>query len=195
MRLPLTALALLTTVAVAGCSGQANVDLTTGTTTPAAAAIAATPLSAPTAVDGASPTPLAISTSAATRTLRSPTATKSPSATPTPLDIDGQSLPVPVDAKETKNIPAVARNFAQNQLKGQSRIGQPHAYVMPVTRSEMVATYRQQLTSAGWDAIPISGLQDPIDVLFAQKANVRTTIVFASEDNGSTLMYIVATRP
>jgi hypothetical protein len=192
MRLPLIVLALLTTVAIAGCSGQANVDITSGTATPSVAAMAATPLSTPTVVE--SPLPEATISSAATRTLRA-AATKSPSATPTPLDIDGQPLPVPADAKETRNIPAVARNFVQNQLKGQSRIGQPHAYVVPEARDQLLATYRQQLTLSGWEAIPISGLQDPIDVLFAQKANVRATIVFASEDNGSTLMYIVATRP
>ncbi len=195
MRLPLIVLALLTTVAIAACSGQVNVDIVTGTGTPSVAAIAATPLSAPTVVDAASPLPLATSTPGATRTPRAPAATKSPSATPTPLDIDGQALPVPADAKETKNILAVARNFAQNQLKGQSRIGQPHAYVVSQARDQTVATYRQQLTSTGWEAIPIGGLQDPIDVLFAQQANVRATIVFASEDSGSTLIYIVATRP
>ncbi len=193
MRLPLIVLALLTTVAIAGCSSQANVDITSGTATPSVVAMETTPLSAPTVVD-VSPIPRATITSAATQTPRA-AASKSPSATPTPLEIDGQSLPVPADAKETKNIPAVARNFVQNQLKGQSRIGQPHAYVMPEPRGEMVATFRQQLTSSGWDTIPIGGLQDPIDVLFAQKANVRTTIVFVSEDNGATLMYIVATRP
>jgi hypothetical protein len=194
MRLPLIVLALLSMVAIAGCSGQANVDITSGTATPSVVALAATPLSAPTVVD-ASVIPEATITSAATRTPRVAVATKSPSATPTPLDIDGQLLPVPADAKETRNIPAVARNFAQNQLKGQSRIGQPHAYVVSQARDQLLATYRQQLTSSGWEAIPISGLQDPIDVLFAQKSNVRATIVFASEDNGSTLMYIVATRP
>lgn len=195
MRLSLCALTLLTMVAIAGCSGQAVVDTTSGTAAPSFAATSATPLSTPAASDGASPLPLPTLASAATRTPRAPTATKSPSATPTPLDIDGQALPVPADAKETKNIPAVARDFAQNQLRGQARIGQAHAYVMPEKRGDIVTTYREQLTSSGWDAIPISGLQDPIDVLFAQKANVRTTIIFASEDNGSTLMYIVATRP
>ncbi len=104
MRLPLIVLALLTTVAIAACNGQVNVDIVTGTGTPSVAAIAATPLSAPTVVDAASPMPLATSTPGATRTPRAPAATKSPIATPTSLDIDGQALPVPADAKETKNI-------------------------------------------------------------------------------------------
>jgi hypothetical protein len=191
MRSPLWALTLLTAVAIAGCSGPANVNVTLSTETPS---VSITPLSAPT-LGGASPTALADSTLSVTPTPRAPAATKSPSATAAPLDIDGQPLPLPAGAKETRNIPAVARNFAQNQLKGQSRIGQAHAYIVPGTRDENAQNYRQELSVAGWDAIPIAGLQDPIAVLFAQKANVRATIVFATEDNGSTLMYIVGTRP
>ncbi len=188
MRLPLV-LAILILVAVAGCTDQANVTLSTPTLS-----ASAIPLAAPT-VEQANSTPSIIPSLAVTRTPRAAAATKIPSATPTPLDIEGQQLPVPADAKETKNIPAVARSFAQNQLKGQARIGQPYAFVVPQSRSQMAESYRQELTASGWEAIPITGLQDPIDVLFAQKANVRATLIFATEDNGTTLLYIVATRP
>ncbi len=187
MRLPLWALALLTAVAIASCSGPANTALNTAIPSPTATFLPPVTLASPSRTT-------ASSGGRTTSTPRATIATRTPLSAPAFLDIEGQQLPVPAGAKETKNIPAVARNYAQNQLRGQSRVGEARAFLLQGGRSEAAQTYLEALGGAGWDAVPLAGLIDPLDVLFAQKANVRATIVFATEDSASTLMYIVATR-
>ncbi len=188
MRSPVWVPILLTAVAIASCSSPASVALNTATPSPTA-----TFLPPVTLVAAATPSRVAAS-GGATSTPHAPAATRTTIAAPAFLDIDGQQLPIPAGAKETKNIPAVARNYAQNQLRGQSRIGEAHAFLLPGGRSQVAGTCLQALSAAGWEAVPLGGLTEPLDVLFAQKANARATIVFATADSGSTLMYIVATR-
>ncbi len=192
MRSLLAAAAVVLGLVIAGCSNQGPVEISTPTLTPRqaptvalAATTQATPIlnSTPTNAPDAALTP-------------SPTTRRASSArtTPVPLPTRDDGLPIPAGARETRNVPDIVRTFLQTQLKGQHRIGEPAGYLVSQPPSEAMQQYQAQLQGAGWEAVPLSGnLPDNVQVIVAQK-DVRAIIVFTTETNGDTLVYVVTTQ-
>jgi hypothetical protein len=102
---------------------------------------------------------------------------------------------VPLGSRESKNIPDDVRQFIQAQLKGQTRIGQPQAYLAADPQGEVFDQYQQGLVAGGWDSVPVgTNLGDRVKLLVAQKDTLRAVVAFVDEGNGQTLVYIITTK-
>lgn len=189
MRWLLAALVVLMAVSIAGCGGPGalttNVIVSTPTQPSQAPTlnVTATAQATPEASNAVSTTPTSTPRSANTRT-------PAP-VTPAPTRTDG--LPVPEDARESKNVPDTVRTFLQTQLKGQRRIGQAESYSSSHPIDEVMTQYETDLKAGGWESIPLTTtLPDNIKLLIAQK-DIRAFIVFTSLSSNQTLTYIVTT--
>ena len=142
------------------------------------------------ATAAASPT---ASTTATSTTPRSSTVTRTPAAA-APLPTLSDGLPLPVDARETKNIPESIRSFLQTQLKGQKRVGQAQGYLSPHPVDEVFNQYQSDLKAQGWESVPLVGnLPENMKLVIAQKS-VRAFVAFMDQGGGQTLVYLVTTQ-
>jgi hypothetical protein len=187
VRIPLCACAVLFLLAVSGCGSPAAVGVTSNTPT-----VLPAPTLAPQTALAEVPTPTAVRapTVRLTSTPRPAPATRTPTViVPPAARTDG--LPLPPDARDTKNIPDTVRQFAQAQLKGFTRVGQPRGYLSPHAIDQVVTLYQQALVASGWENVPItaSGL-DQTQLLVAQKDKLEAIIALVNMDADGTLVYI-----
>ncbi len=188
MRSALYWFALFVALGAAGCSNLPNPDAILNTPT----ATAALPLAAAAPVN--SPVLKATATIGTTRTPRpsAPTETPPPPAT---LVIEGQAIPLPNNAVETKNIPTEVRNFAATQFRGLTRVGTAHAYLIANAPDGFASSFSSDLTAQGWENVPMqTGLPNGISAIIAQKGTVRATFILYAEENARTLVYVVLTQ-
>ncbi len=189
MRSALYLFILLVLVGVASCTTLPNPDavintpvLTPSISTATSVVVAAPTIALPTATVGSIRTP------------RPVTPTKTPAPAPT-LVVEGETVPLPDNAIETKNIPAEVKDFAATQFKGLTRLESPRAYRVPASADALPPSLIGQLTAQGWDEVPMqSGLPGGISAIIAQKGTVRATYVIYAEQENSTLVYVILTR-
>src|SRR5512142_3509610 len=125
MRSLLVAAAMLMGLITVGCSSQGPIENSNPTLTLQQAPTVAL---AATTQATVSVTNTRTAASAASVTPGTPRASSARTPAPVPTREDG--LPVPAEARETKNVPDVVRTFLQTQLRGQHRIGQPTGYLV-----------------------------------------------------------------
>jgi hypothetical protein len=186
------ALAALLLLSIAGCAGPSPVTPTiiVPTSSPTSSAtIAPTDTVAPVAIP-VTATPPATTTRSATP--RAAAATRTPVAAP-PAATRTDDLPIPFDARDTRNIPVDLRDFMTTQLKGQSRLGQPHGYLSPHAVTQVLDQYQQALTTAGWETVPIAADLAQTQLLVAQKAKLQAVIALVDQGDAQTLVYVVMT--
>ncbi len=188
MRIPFCACAVLSLLVISGCGSPAAVGVTTYT--PAAAAAAILPPQATAPANVFTPTARPSPTARPTSTPKPASPTRTPTVV-IPAAARNDGLPLPPDARDTKNIPDNVRQFAQAQLKGFTRVGQPHGYLSPHAVDQVVTQYQQALVASGWENVPItaSGLEQT-QLLVAQKDKLEAIIALVDLDADGTLVYV-----
>lgn len=191
MRSALYLFVLFVLIGVVGCSNLPNPDavFNTPTVTPANVLVVSAP-----SVTVMPTVPKATATVGPTRTPHAAGATQTP-LPPATLVIEGQSIPLPDNVAETKNVPTAVREFASTQFRGLTRLGGAHAYLLMDTPDGFLSSFSSGLTAQGWENVPMqTGLPTGMNALIAQKGTIRATYILYSQENARTVIYVVLTQ-